>query len=221
MKWKTWRKFFGVLDFIPLMRIAYDWTPSYPFGLLGYQMFAFLFSWTDTNWLKRRKAKMFRFTPSPVSSASIFWWTGYQGFSTRGCVLDPDVDKWWDERFPPLAIYHGGKDYLVLTDPLLERLKEKEKDVKVIRVDRLDSGEHCDFFWHVDAVELCFGKFVEDIESTRTDLPSGKPRVQDILPNGMGDGNGNINGYADGNGNDSSFDDDDNQDWHRSSERWS
>jgi hypothetical protein len=41
--------------------------------------------------LKRRKAKMFRFTPSPVSSAGIFWWTGLGGFSTRGCVLDPTV----------------------------------------------------------------------------------------------------------------------------------
>ena len=30
-------------------------------------MFAFLFDWTDTNWLARRKGKMFRFTPSPVS----------------------------------------------------------------------------------------------------------------------------------------------------------
>lgn len=57
MKWKTWRKWFGayfshlsllrithsraitgVLDFIPLMRISYDWCPSYPFGLLGYQV---------------------------------------------------------------------------------------------------------------------------------------------------------------------------------------
>ncbi|KAK4704098.1 lysosomal acid lipase/cholesteryl ester hydrolase, partial [Phenoliferia sp. Uapishka_3] len=76
MKWRTWRRVFGILDFIPLMRISYNLTPSKPFGLLGYQMFAFLFNWTDTNWLLRRKPKMFRFTPSPVSSASIFWWTG-------------------------------------------------------------------------------------------------------------------------------------------------
>jgi hypothetical protein len=39
-------------------------------------MFAFLFDWTDKNWLPRRKPKMFRFTPSPVSSASVWWWTG-------------------------------------------------------------------------------------------------------------------------------------------------
>lgn len=75
-------------------------------------MFAFLFQWTDANWLLRRKPKMFRFTPSPVPSAGIFWWTGLNGFSSRGCVLNQDVSRWFDKRFPPLALYHGGKDYL-------------------------------------------------------------------------------------------------------------
>lgn len=71
-------------------------------------MFAFLFRWTDANWLKRRKPKMFRFTPSPVSSASVFWWTGLNGFSTRGAILDPTVSRWFDKRFPPLALYQYG-----------------------------------------------------------------------------------------------------------------
>lgn len=44
----------------------------------------------------------------------------------------------------------------VLLDPLLERLKNQEKDVKVTRVHRMDEGEHCDMFWHADAVELVF-----------------------------------------------------------------
>ncbi|GAA5893107.1 hypothetical protein JCM8208_004348 [Rhodotorula glutinis] len=176
MRWKTWRRWFGLLDFIPLMRISYDWVPSRLFGLLGYQMFAFLFSWTDANWLLDRKAKMFCFMPSPVSSASIFWWTGYAGFSTRGCVLDDTADKWFDKRFPPLAIHHGGKDYLVLTEPLLERLRERETDVQLIRVQKMDDGEHCDFFWHVDAVELCFHSFLEDIERTRPRYPGERAR---------------------------------------------
>lgn len=48
---------------------------------------------------------MFRFTPSPVPSAGIFWWTGLNGFSTRGCVLNPDVERWFDKSFPPLSLY--------------------------------------------------------------------------------------------------------------------
>ena len=43
----------------------------------------------------------------------------------------------------------GGKDYLVLTEPLLHRLKTKEVDVDLIRVQKMDDGEHCDFFWYV------------------------------------------------------------------------
>ena len=28
LEWGTWKRFFGVLDFIPLMRWAYDWAPA-------------------------------------------------------------------------------------------------------------------------------------------------------------------------------------------------
>jgi lysosomal acid lipase/cholesteryl ester hydrolase len=73
--------------------------------LLLLQMFAFLFRWTDANWLLRRKPKMFRFTPSPVPSAGIFWWTGLNGFSFRGCVLNEEVERWYEKSFPPLALY--------------------------------------------------------------------------------------------------------------------
>ncbi|CBQ71445.1 related to YEH1-steryl ester hydrolase [Sporisorium reilianum SRZ2] len=171
LEWAKWKRFFGVLDFIPLMKISYDWTPAYPYALLGYQMFAFLFAWTDANWLLRRKAKMFRFTPQPVSSASIFWWAGKDGFASRGCVLDPALDQWWDDSFPPLSIFSGGMDFLVLTDPLIERLEQREKHVKLLRFKRQDEAEHCDHFWAADAVEWCFTDILEDIESTRPRYP--------------------------------------------------
>lgn len=167
LEWSKWKRFFGVLDFIPLMKISYDYTPAYPYALLGYQMFAFLFAWTDANWLLRRKAKMFRFTPQPVSSASIYWWAGKDGFASRGCVLDTSLEQWWDEDFPPLSIYSGGMDFLVLTDPLIERLEQKEKHVKLLRFKRQDEAEHCDHFWAADAVEWCFQDILEDIEKTR------------------------------------------------------
>lgn len=171
LEWSKWKRFFGVLDFIPLMKISYDYTPAYPYALLGYQMFAFLFAWTDANWLLRRKAKMFRFTPQPVSSASIFWWAGKDGFASRGCVLDPSLEQWWDENFPPLSIFSGGMDFLVLTDPLIERIEKREKNVKLLRFKRQDEAEHCDHFWAADAVEWCFEDILEDIEKTRDRYP--------------------------------------------------
>ncbi|KAK8844816.1 hypothetical protein IAR55_006666 [Kwoniella newhampshirensis] len=171
MEWSKWKRFFGVLDFIPLMRWAYDYCPAKIFAALGYIMFAFLFGWTDTNWLHRRKTKMFRFTPTPVSSASIFWWCGKGGFADRKCTLDDSLDRWFDDRFPPLSIYYGGRDFLVLTEPLLERLEKKETDVKVIKVSKLDLSEHCDFYWAAEAVEWAYLSFLDDIESTRPRYP--------------------------------------------------
>jgi hypothetical protein len=70
-----------------------------------------------------------------------FRWCGKGGFADRKCTLDDTLPKWFDERFPPLSIYYGGRDYLVWADPLLDRLKEKEKDVKVIKVTKLDQSE--------------------------------------------------------------------------------
>lgn len=171
IKWKRWQRLFGKLDYIPLMRYSYDYVPPLIFSTMGYTMFSFLFEWTDTNWLPRRKNKMFRFTPTPVSSASIFWWCGEGGFADRKCTMDVDLPRWWDEHFPPLAIYYGGRDFLVRAEPLLERLETKEKHIKVIRAERLDLSEHCDFYWAAEAVEWCFSSIVEDIEKTRPDAP--------------------------------------------------
>jgi lysosomal acid lipase/cholesteryl ester hydrolase len=103
---------------------------------------------------------MFRFTPTPVSSASIFWWCGEGGFADRQCTMDVDLPRWWDEHFPPLSIYYGGRDFLVLTEPLLERLATREKHINLIRAERIPLAEHCDFYWAADAVEWCFSSFI-------------------------------------------------------------
>jgi hypothetical protein len=71
----------------------------------------------------------------------IIRWCGKGGFADRKCTLDDTLDRWFDNRFPPLSIYHGGRDYLVLAEPLLERMRVKEKDVNVIKVTKLDLSE--------------------------------------------------------------------------------
>jgi hypothetical protein len=50
IEWSTWKVLFGVLDFLPLMRLSFDWMPARPWAAAGYVMFAYLFDWTDTNW---------------------------------------------------------------------------------------------------------------------------------------------------------------------------
>lgn len=49
---------------------------------------------------------------------------------------------------------------MVFADPLLERLKEKEKDVRVIKVTKLEDSEHCDFYWAAEAVEWAYLSFL-------------------------------------------------------------
>ncbi|KAG8889078.1 Mannose-6-phosphate isomerase [Tulasnella sp. 332] len=157
--WDSWVRLFGVMDFIPLMQWSYDYVP-FPvfFATIGYAMFAYLFGWTDANWLLRRKTKQFRFTPTPVSSSSLFWWCGKGGWAARGCSLDTTLPRWFDSGCPPLAIYWGGKDTLIDTDALVERLKT-EPDVTVIRTVKQEQAEHCDFYYAADALEWCFSSF--------------------------------------------------------------
>lgn len=99
----------------------------------------------------------------------------------------------------------------MLTEPLLERLEEKEKDVEVIRVKKIDLSEHCDLYvlrpppppfghladllrfadvwtllsgcsyWAAEAVEWCYYDIVEDIERTRPLHPSS-----DVVEDGAG-----------------------------------
>ena len=57
------------------------------------------------------------------------------------CTMDQSIPEWFDENFPPLAIYHGGRDFLVASEPLLERIKEHEPTVKLIRVQGLAESE--------------------------------------------------------------------------------
>lgn len=69
------------------------------------------------------------------------------GWAERKCSLDTTIPKWFDSRFPPLAVYYGGCDTLIDTEALVDRLKTQEPDVKVIRTVRFDQAEHCDFYY--------------------------------------------------------------------------
>lgn len=55
--------------------------------------------------------------------------------------MDDSLPEWFDAQFPPLAIYHGGRDFLVSAEPLVERMRLREKHVQIIRDERLDDSE--------------------------------------------------------------------------------
>lgn len=68
-------------------------------------------------------------------------WCGKGGFAQRKCTMDDALPQWFDALFPPLAIYYGGRDYLVATEPLLERIEKREEHIRLLRVLKVEDSE--------------------------------------------------------------------------------
>ncbi|KAL4955919.1 Alpha/Beta hydrolase protein [Aspergillus filifer] len=150
---ETFRLFFGIHSFIPFMVTVRGILHARVYGTLGYIVFSYLFNWSDSRWDKGLRDRMFQFAPVYVSTETIRWWLGADGFSTHQCILEnlsalpsepsdftttttttttttnssnPATDSnepWYDEHTPPLALWIGGADQLVDGRKLLSRLQ--------------------------------------------------------------------------------------------------
>lgn len=82
-------------------------------------------------------------------------------FSYNNCIFHTETDEpWFPNSFPPLAVYYGTLDYLVLGKPLVERLKSYEANVRLLKTVALENYEHLDMLWGVNAVsEWCLRLF--------------------------------------------------------------
>ena len=107
--------------------------------------------------------------------------------SYANCMFNTQVSEpWFTESFPPLAIFYGTLDYLVLGRPLVERIRSSEPDgashallcspeadayinatVKLVKAVALQDYEHLDMLIGVNAVEDCYLAIREMIEETR------------------------------------------------------
>ena len=118
------------------------------FAHMAYSMFAYLFSWWDTHWLRRRKPKYFQFTPRPVSSQLISNWM--EGWGKRGVLMyiteatsSPIVDTTSSSSSPsssslktvvttsvtvPLTVFYGTDDYLVDGERFVQTFDGYEND---------------------------------------------------------------------------------------------
>lgn len=66
-------------------------------------------------------------------------------FSYNNCILDTETrEPWFPPSFPPLAIFYGTLDTLVLGKPLVERIRAHEPNVKLIKTVALEGYEHMD-----------------------------------------------------------------------------
>ena len=57
--------------------------------------------------------------------------------------MDDSLLEWYGAGFPPLAIYYGGRDFLVSAEPLIERIRNRERHVQVVRTKRINGSEVC------------------------------------------------------------------------------
>ena len=214
------RLIFGYHAFIPLMPLAHAILPPKLYSWMGYHVFSFLFSWSDTRWDRGLRDRMFQQAPTYVSAESMRWWLGREGFAQQKCVLatreegwkedqeDEEDDEvirrlyedrepgvtarrklqrnltsfraqtlpllredfdergrfaWYDERFPPLALWVAGADDLVDGRRLLRRFdRGREPHVRIVHKKIIEGYEHLDVIWAMDMLEKV-GKEVREV----------------------------------------------------------
>ncbi|KAH8921157.1 alpha/beta-hydrolase [Atractiella rhizophila] len=163
---KLWGVLMGEREFIPIMSLVAGYLlPSWAFGHLAMPVFLDLFDCSPQNWVPRQIPKMFRAVPVPNSSELLYYYMST--FSWKGCIFKTDhLEPWWDHNFPPLMIAYGKLDTLVLGEPLVQRIKEREPDVRLVKVVALENYDHLDLTWSVDAVERVFVHIKDTIEDS-------------------------------------------------------
>ncbi|KAK9477397.1 Alpha/Beta hydrolase protein [Lipomyces japonicus] len=150
----AYRLLFGIHAFIPAMISLRNAIPKRWLTYCSCVMFHFLFHWTDSRWDRNLEGRKFQFSPAFVSSKSMSWWLGRNGFAARRCIFEhEDETPWFDQRCPPLALWIASNDLLVDGKRLLRRLEELEPDVPVVKKKVIMEYEHLDVLWAIDAGE--------------------------------------------------------------------
>ncbi|GAB0142243.1 hypothetical protein EsHS_00002800 [Epichloe bromicola] len=83
----TYELAFGIHAFIPFMMQMHSFLHPSLYGWLGYKVFSFLFNWSDSRWDRGLRNRLFQFAPVYVSSETMRWWLGKDGFASNKCIL--------------------------------------------------------------------------------------------------------------------------------------
>ncbi|GJN92484.1 hypothetical protein Rhopal_005514-T1 [Rhodotorula paludigena] len=161
---KVWSLVFGVREFIPAISLFQRYLPGWLFGHLANPVFAFIFGFHDHNWLKRQVPKFFRTVAVPNSSELLFYMSI---FSYKNCVFDTTTtEPWFPPSMPPLAIFYGTLDTLVLGKPLVERIRSHEPHVRLVKAVALENYEHQDPIWAHTAIKEVYPGILEVLQQT-------------------------------------------------------
>ncbi|KAM0790644.1 hypothetical protein ACM66B_004505 [Microbotryomycetes sp. NB124-2] len=163
---RLWSLAFGVREFIPIIGLLQALLPGWLFGHAAAPIFCFLFGFHTVQWMPRQIPKFFRTVAVPNSSELLYYYMSK--LSYNNCVFDTQTrEPWFPRSFPPLAIFYGTRDMLVLGKPLVERIRQHEPNVDLRKVVALQDYEHLDMIWGVNCVQDCFYGIKEMIEETK------------------------------------------------------
>ncbi|KAL4865561.1 hypothetical protein BDV12DRAFT_174341 [Aspergillus spectabilis] len=203
----AFRLVFGIHSFIPFMLSVRRVLHARIYGKLGYMVFSYLFNWSDSRWDYGLRDRMFQFAPVYVSTETIRWWLGTDGFSTHQCILatkdaclaEGNEDRciqvrstehettrndtaWYGPQTPPFALWVGGSDQLVDGRKLLERLESgREPHVQVAHAKVIEEYEHLDVLWAMDMIEQVGREVCQVLWET---MPANA-RAVSVMPRGV------------------------------------
>ena len=186
-----WSLAFGIKAYLPLISLFMKVLPTWLFGHIAAMVFAFIFKFHMNLTPKRILPKCFRTMPEYTSSELLYWYMS--AFANRvrplppdhismlsltsmfpqGCIFDPQYKQPWfpftdpKRKFPPHAVFYGTADTLVIGRPLVERLREYEPHIDILRFVELDGYEHLDFMFAHDAWRTTYPGILECIEASR------------------------------------------------------
>ncbi|KAL4978746.1 Alpha/Beta hydrolase protein [Aspergillus desertorum] len=198
----TFRLVFGIHSFIPFMITVRRWLHARIYGKLGYIVFSYLFNWSDSRWDYELRDRMFQFAPVYVSTETIRWWLGADGFSTHQCILATkeaclaEINEsrnvarnalssstaWYGPETPPFALWVGGSDQLVDGRKLLHRFENgREPHVRMVHAKVIKEYEHLDVLWAMDMIEQVGREIRQVLWET---MPAGA-RTNSVTPSGV------------------------------------
>ncbi|TNY22584.1 Alpha/Beta hydrolase protein [Rhodotorula diobovata] len=167
---KVWNLVFGVREFIPIISILQRYLPAWLFGHFANVVFQFVFGFHDHNWLKRQIPKFFR-SVAVANSAELLLYMGV--LSVENCAFDTTTtEPWFPPSMPPLAIFYGTLDTLVLGKPLIERIRSHEPHVRLVKAVALENYEHQDPLWAHTAHKECYPGILEVLVATQNGYPA-------------------------------------------------
>jgi len=77
-----------------------------------------------------------------------------------------EENTWYDSRMPPISLFIGGRDKLVDGKKLVDRLRDRESHVTLLRAQIDEDYEHLDCIWSLDCIDRVGRNIRMDIWTT-------------------------------------------------------